>query len=67
MFNITINQDGHILLPLEIKEKLNLRHNDWFKASFKSEHIVLMHSKSEVDEELIEALIHEGVLIQAIS
>lgn len=63
MFTITINKDGHILLPLEANEKLNLKHNDWIKVQVKLEHIALIPNRSEVDEELIEALIHEGILI----
>jgi len=66
MFTATIGKNGQMLqLPLEVNEKLRLKENDWFQACIKPEHIALIHSGSEVDEELLEALIHEGILIDA--
>ena len=65
MATLTIAEDGQIRLPLEVNQQLNLKNNDWLKVSIKSDHIVLIPPR-EVDEELIAALIHEGVLIEVL-
>lgn len=62
MNKITINEDGQILIPLATNKSLGLQNRDWLKVNIKEEHIVLTPSR-EIDVELIEALIHEGILI----
>ena len=61
--NITIDENGQILLPLEVNKQLNLQNNDWLKVNIKSDHIVLIPLKSGIDEELLDIIIHEGILI----
>lgn len=64
MTNIIIDEDnGQIRLPIEVSEKLNLKNFDWLKVNIKAGHPVLILEKSEEDEDLLDALIHEGVLI----
>jgi bifunctional DNA-binding transcriptional regulator/antitoxin component of YhaV-PrlF toxin-antitoxin module len=60
---ITIDEAGHIRIPLEANQKLNLEDNEWLQVSVKSDHIEINPSSEELDEDLIEALIHEGVII----
>lgn len=62
--SITIDEEyGQILVPLEIGQKLNLKNFDWLKVNVLTNKIVLSISREEVDDELIEALIHEGIII----
>ena len=61
--SITIDEYGQILLPLEVNQQLNLQNNDWLKVNIKSDHIVLVPPKSGIDEELLDIIIHEGILI----
>ena len=63
MATITIDENGQILLPLEVNNKLNLQNNDWLKVNIKSDHVVLIPLKSGIDEELLDIIIHEGILI----
>ncbi|MEN6460128.1 MAG: AbrB/MazE/SpoVT family DNA-binding domain-containing protein [Syntrophomonas sp.] len=60
---ITIDESGHIRIPLEANQKLNLKDNDWLQVSVKSDHIEINPPSDELDEGLIETLIHEGVII----
>ncbi|MDD2585889.1 MAG: AbrB/MazE/SpoVT family DNA-binding domain-containing protein [Syntrophomonadaceae bacterium] len=61
--SITIDDDGQIILPLELNKQLDLQNNDWLRVSIKSDHIVLIASKDELDEEVVEDLIRQGILI----
>lgn len=61
---MTVDSDG-LKLPLELKEKLGLRHNDWIRVCIKSDHIKLITSRIELDKEILDQLIHEGILIDA--
>ena len=61
--NITIDEYGQILLPLEVNQQLNLQNNDWLKVNIKRNYIVLVPLKSGIDEELLDIIIHEGILI----
>jgi len=65
--SITIDDFGQILLPLEVNKQLNLKNDDYLKVSIQSNQIVIAPFKSwfdeELDEELLKALIHEGILI----
>jgi bifunctional DNA-binding transcriptional regulator/antitoxin component of YhaV-PrlF toxin-antitoxin module len=61
--NISINEKSRqIIIPMEIGKKLNLTKFDWLKVNILHDYIVLSLPEDE-DEELICALIHEGVLI----
>ena len=62
--NMTTDSDG-LKLPLELKEKLGLMHNDWFRVCIESDHIKLVASGFEPEKEILDQLIHEGVLIDA--
>lgn len=62
--SITIDESGKILLPLEANQELKLHNGNCFKVSITSEHIVLAPlTNATVDQNLITALIHEGVLM----
>ncbi|HWP96106.1 MAG TPA: AbrB/MazE/SpoVT family DNA-binding domain-containing protein [Syntrophomonadaceae bacterium] len=62
--NITIDEEyGQIMIPVEIGKRLNYKNFDWLKVNILSNRIVISLPKDEVDEELIKALVHEGVLI----
>ncbi|MDD3888423.1 MAG: AbrB/MazE/SpoVT family DNA-binding domain-containing protein [Syntrophomonadaceae bacterium] len=61
--SITIDEFGQIQIPLEVNQELNLQNNDWLKVSIKSDHIVMVPSRDVLDQELLDALIHEGILI----
>jgi|GEM_PF-985731 hypothetical protein len=67
--SITINDFGQMLLPLEVNKQLNLQNNDYLKVSIQSNLIVITPFKScldqELDEGLIETLLHEGILIDS--
>jgi len=63
MNTITINELGHIQIPLELNRELNLMNNEQLIVSVKSDHIVIIPSCEEIDENLIEALIHDGIII----
>jgi bifunctional DNA-binding transcriptional regulator/antitoxin component of YhaV-PrlF toxin-antitoxin module len=61
--NLIIEDDGKILIPLEVNQYLNLDHNDWLKVSIESDYIVINPPKIGLDEVLLEELVHEGILI----
>ncbi|ACV62543.1 hypothetical protein Dtox_1686 [Desulfofarcimen acetoxidans DSM 771] len=61
--NITIDEYGQIMLPLEVNQQLNLKNNEWIKVNIKSDHILLVPSKPGIDEELLDIIMHEGILI----
>lgn len=63
MSTITIDEFGQIRIPLEVNKELKLQNNDWLKVSVKPDYIVIIPSKNELDEDLLEALKHEGILI----
>lgn len=61
---VTIDEFGQILLPLEANRELNLHNDDLLKVSIKSDHIIVAPlTKDAIDKNLIEALIHEGILM----
>ncbi len=60
---ITIDESGHLRIPMEVNQVLKLRNNELLKVSVKSDHILIIPSSSELDDDLIEALIHEGIII----
>ncbi len=61
---VTIDEFGQILLPLEANQELKLRNDSCLKVSITSDHIVLVPlTKDTIDNNLIEALIHEGILM----
>jgi len=61
---VSIDQFGQILLPLEANRELNLHNDDWLKVSIKSDHIVIApQTRDTIDKNLIEALIHEGIVM----
>ncbi|HWP96480.1 MAG TPA: AbrB/MazE/SpoVT family DNA-binding domain-containing protein [Syntrophomonadaceae bacterium] len=62
--SITIDEEyGQIVLPVEIGQKLNLSKFDWLKVSIQSDQVVISVARDQLDEELLAALIHEGLLI----
>lgn len=65
--SITIDDFGKIVLPLEVNEQLNFKNDDYLKVSIKSNQIVLAPLKfwfdEELDEEMLNTLIHEGILV----
>lgn len=63
---ITINDDGHIVIPLQLNKRLKLQNNDWLRVSRKSDCTILIPARVEMDEEIVEDLIHQGILIDVI-
>jgi hypothetical protein len=62
--SITIDEKcGQIRLPLEASKIIRLKQSDWLQVKIESDEIVLNPVAEEEDEELIKALIHEGVLL----
>lgn len=59
---ITIDENGQILLPLEVNQYLNVQNCDWLQVRIQSDGIVIIPPK-ELDEETIKELIHAGILI----
>jgi bifunctional DNA-binding transcriptional regulator/antitoxin component of YhaV-PrlF toxin-antitoxin module len=59
---ITIDENGQIILPLELNQYLNLKSFEWLKVKIESDVIILVPPKA-LDEETIESLIHAGILI----
>lgn len=63
---IQIGKDGQIILPIEINNELNLHDNDYLKVSIKEKHIELIPTRTELSEEIIQKLIHEGILLEVL-
>jgi len=61
---MTVYQNGQILIPIELNNKLFLQNNDWLQVKVTADYMVLIPSRV-VEAEIIEELIHEGVLINA--
>lgn len=61
--NFIVEDNGQILIPLEVNQYLNLEHNDWLKVSIESDYIVIIPPQNGLDEVLLEELVHEGILI----
>jgi hypothetical protein len=63
MATIKINESGHIEIPLKDDQKSKFKDNDYVKVNVKSDRIVIVPTDHELDEELIKALIHDGIII----
>lgn len=59
---ITIEENGRIIIPLEVNQYLQLKTYDWLKVQIEPHGIVIIPPKA-LDEEAIEDLIHAGILI----
>lgn len=61
--NLIIEDDGQILIPVEVNQHLNLKHNDWLRVNIESDYVVIIPPQIGLDEEMLEQLVHEGILI----
>jgi hypothetical protein len=66
MATMEIDKDGQIIISLETCKELCLKNNDWLRVCVKSDHVELCPACVEVDESVIEDLIHQGILIDVI-
>lgn len=58
-----VDKDGQLVLPLEVCKKANLHNNDWLRVKIQPDCMLLIPSRVEIDEEIIEDFIHQGILI----
>jgi bifunctional DNA-binding transcriptional regulator/antitoxin component of YhaV-PrlF toxin-antitoxin module len=62
---ITIDENGQILLPLEVNQYLNVQNYDWLQVRIQSDGIVIIPPQ-ELDEEIVQELIRAGILIDIV-
>ncbi|HWP97483.1 MAG TPA: hypothetical protein VN426_11615 [Syntrophomonadaceae bacterium] len=58
-YNLQINEQWQVEIPVDLREKLQLKINDWVNISF----LIDSRETEEYYEPLLEDLAHDGVLI----
>jgi len=62
--NLIIEHGKKLHLPIELNQYLNLADNELLRVKLESDYIVIAPIQTELDEEIFEELVHDGIVLE---